>query len=326
MVPAQKRVTSYDIAKASGVSQATVSYVLNRVEGQKISDATRERVLAAAAELNYRPYGPARTLSLGHSRTVMFVLPSFPLGHAMNELLANLTSRLSHKGLKLLTYRPEPNESVLQIASDLSPYGIISLVPLSPDQHRSLEQQGIAVEVMALSTPAGEDADLTNPQERNGQMQIEYLLSKGHTRIGAAMPNDERLRPFSEPRLAGIDQALEERSLDAAVVRVLHGDVDQAVHAVRNWVELGITAVAAYNDDVAVEVLAGARRAGVRVPDQLAVIGLDDTPIARQIDPTLTSVFTDMDHLAARLVHHLVGETKPLRVKNNTHVVPRESA
>src|SRR3954452_6598558 len=88
------RVTATDVAKEAGVSQATVSYVLNDTPGQTIPEATRQRVREAMGRLGYTPHGAARALRLGRSDAVLFVLPDWPLGPALISLVEGLTVAL----------------------------------------------------------------------------------------------------------------------------------------------------------------------------------------------------------------------------------------
>ncbi len=117
---ATRRVTSADVARHAGVSRATVSYVVNDVADAGISAETKERVLAAAAELGYSQYGPGRALKSGRSDVVLFVLNDMPVGHAINQLVHELQVRFGANGLSLVLYRvgPEQQPPVADLARD----------------------------------------------------------------------------------------------------------------------------------------------------------------------------------------------------------------
>src|SRR3954447_11730402 len=87
----RRRVTATDVAREAGVSQATVSYVLNDTPGQTIPEQTRQRVRAAMDRLAYTPHAAARALRRGHSDTVLFVLPDWPLGASLVAVIEGLT-------------------------------------------------------------------------------------------------------------------------------------------------------------------------------------------------------------------------------------------
>ena len=97
-----RRPTLADVASATGVSTATVSYVLNDKPGQSIPEHTRERVRAAAAELGYVRSGAARALARGRSDLVLLVVPDVPVGPVLVGLLERLTTACSRAGLHLL--------------------------------------------------------------------------------------------------------------------------------------------------------------------------------------------------------------------------------
>src|SRR5262245_23907323 len=103
-----RRVTSADVARASGVSRATVSYVLNNDPRQSISPETRERVLQAVEELGYRPFAPARILRAGRSQIVLAVLPFELVDPGLARGLKKLEAGLAAQGFSLIWYVGAP--------------------------------------------------------------------------------------------------------------------------------------------------------------------------------------------------------------------------
>src|SRR6185503_9607789 len=100
----RNRVTSLEVAQHSGVSRATVSYVLNGTPNQTISAETRQRVLDAAERLGYTPYAPARALRSGRSDVVVFLLPEWPIGASIARLVEDLTRALVAARLTLVMH------------------------------------------------------------------------------------------------------------------------------------------------------------------------------------------------------------------------------
>ncbi|NMO51514.1 substrate-binding domain-containing protein [Actinoplanes sp. TBRC 11911] len=197
----------------------------------------------------------------------------------------------------------------------------------------------------AFRVRAGRSLDM--PQQLIGRRQAEHLAAAGHTRIGYAAPDDARLRIFAEPRLAGVRAVCHAEGLAAPAIETVALDAAQAADAVRRWRAQGVTAICAYNDEVALAVLAGIRVAGVANPASagacqestqaglvggvLAVIGVDDIPAARLATPALTTVTTDQialaAHLAASVVAAVSGQPAPaLPVADLVRVIVRESA
>src|ERR671932_2290978 len=101
---AGRRVTSADVAREAGVSRATVSYVLNAVPHQKIAEATRQRILEAAARLGYAPSAAARAMRSGRSDIVLCLLPDWPIGPTVGGFLEHLSAALAADGLTLLAH------------------------------------------------------------------------------------------------------------------------------------------------------------------------------------------------------------------------------
>lgn len=127
--------------------------------------------------------------------------------------------------------------------------------------------------------------------EPTGDFQMSHLVAVGHTRCGYAMPDDPVLQQwFGASRVEGAGAVCAEYGLPAPIEEIVSLDADQATNAVRGWLDAGVTAVAAYNDDIALAVIGAARRLGVQVPGELAVIGMDNTSISAVTAPTLTTV------------------------------------
>lgn len=139
------------------------------------------------------------------------------------------------------------------------------------------------------------------------RLQIDHLVNHGHTVLGYALPADTRLQSFSQPRLDGALEAAKYLGLEAPDVRAVDVDLDSAADAVAAWLDRGVTAVAAYNDDIALALLGAAWRLGIKVPDGLAVIGVDAAPIGAVSTPPLTSVEIDTANLAAQFAQQFAS-------------------
>jgi DNA-binding LacI/PurR family transcriptional regulator len=159
----------------------------------------------------------------------------------------------------------------------------------------------------------------------------EHLAAAGHRRLGYALPADERVRMFSEPRPDGARLACADLGLEEPVARGVPLDPAAAATAVTAWRAAGVSAVCAYNDEVGLAVLAGLRRLGLTAPADLAVVGVDDIPAAALADPPLSSVVLDQQalatHLAASLLASLAGRPAPRRPGSDiVRLVHRESS
>ncbi|GCE76961.1 LacI family DNA-binding transcriptional regulator [Cellulomonas biazotea] len=326
-----RRVTSVDVAREAGVSRTTVSYVLNATPHQKIPDGTRQRVLDAAARLGYAPSAAARALQSGRSDVVLYLLPDWPVGPAVTHTLVRLSTALAAHGYTLLAYPRAAGRPVADVWRSIEPAAVVSWEDLDPADVAAMRAAGVLVAVALLRGPGTAEGSLEVSQQRIGRMQAEHLAAAGHRRLGYADPDDPRVRGFAEPRLDGVRAACADLGLDEPVVRTVPPDTATAADAVRAWREAGVTAVCAYNDDVALAVLAGARAAGVDVPGGLAVVGVDDVPAAALAAPPLTTVTTDQEgiaeHIAALVVAGLDGTPPPPRLTSDVvRLVRRASA
>ncbi|MEV6842230.1 LacI family DNA-binding transcriptional regulator [Actinoplanes sp. NPDC051411] len=332
-----RRVTSADVARLAGVSRATVSYVLNDTPRQTISADTRSRVRSAAATLGYAPSAAARTLRTGRSDVVLLLLPDWPIGPEVGAMLGHLSTELARIGLTFVVHPGNREDRpISEIWKAITPAAVIAYADFSPGEMAAMRAAGVAL-VVALfgrepqSWGAEHGRELEVPQQLVGRRQVEHLAAAGHTRLGYACPDDERLQFFSEPRLAGVRSACRAGGLPEPLTETVTLSAEAAADSVRRWRASGVTGVCAYNDEVALAVLAGVRRLGLAVPADLAVIGVDDIPPARLAAPALTTVTTDQSAVAAHLVETVLaamkGEPGPVfQAADLVGVVKRESA
>jgi DNA-binding LacI/PurR family transcriptional regulator len=329
-----RRVTSADVAREAGVSRTTVSYVLNDTPHQKIPPATRQRILDAVQRLGYAPSPAARALQSGRSDVVLCLLPDWPIGPTVGSLLQHLSAALAAEGLTLLAHpRGAGTDVGSQVWKVITPAAVIAYEDFQDQEVEAIRAAGIQVTVALLNRAGRRHEELGIPQQRIGRLQVEHLAAAGHRRLGYAFPDDPRVLSFAEPRLDGVRHACADLGLDGPIVRTVPLEVAGAVDAVQAWrVEApAVTAVCAYNDEVALALLAGLRRLGLRAPDDLAVVGVDDIPAAALADPPLTTVVEDQrvvaENLALTIVRGLTGQQSPRRPSSKSlQVVRRESA
>ena len=304
-------VTSSDVARDSGVSRTTVSYVLNDTPGTTISEQTRARVRASAERLGYTPSPAARTLRTGRSDLVLYVLPDWPLGPAVDSLLDHLAAELADRGLSLLVHHLRGGRPLSELLRVVTPRAVVGFTALSTEDREATRRAGIQVLGTLLDEDPGAAGVFTVAQRSIGRLQARHLHAAGHRAIGYAASTDPRVRQFVELRLDGVREGCVEAGLPEPVVRSVEPDLASARTAVRDWVGQGVGAVAAYNDDVAIAVLAGLRAEGLTAPGDLAVIGVDDAPAAQFTVPPLTTVSQALDaqarHLAGVVVSGLQG-------------------
>lgn len=298
----RRRTTASDIARSLGLSRATVGFVLNNTPGQTISEGTRARVIAEADRLGYRPHTAARALASGRTRIILLVLPDWPLDFNLRRNIEEASLALDEAGYALITYTPHPTGQARPLWETLQPDVVMSMTAFSPEQAAAIRAAGVPSLI-----PDPDDSSIERYEEDGQRMQVEHLHALGHRRIAFVGSSDPRITDLVMGRRVRVEAAAAALGMEP----VLTQDVDfrdAALPAlVREWHTAGITAVAAYNDDIAATIMGAAARAGLSIPDDLAVIGHDDTPLALMIDPQLTSVRVDIVGLGRYLAALAVG-------------------
>ncbi|MCD9872765.1 LacI family DNA-binding transcriptional regulator [Streptomyces guryensis] len=328
------RVTSKDVAREAGVSQTTVSFVLNGKDEHGLSAETRRRVLETAKRLGYVPSGAGRALRKGRSKVVLCVVPDFPVAEAMEQFKLALGRSLGEAGYTCVyLHHAGTTTPLAELWQHVQPAVVVAFGSLSPDDTQSLHRAEIPL-IDGVFTPDG--THLTGlSQEDIGRLQIEHLAARGHRHIGYAALDDPRERPFCRPRLRGATRACSDLGLPAPQVVSMRYSRDSARNAVAEWTQgaTPVTAVAAFNDLAALAVLASCRIQHIVVPDDLALIGVDDLPMSSLAVPALTTIRMDLtaaaDNLASSVLS-TVGAQPPTApsgpdAADILAIVPRET-
>ncbi len=295
-----KRATAREVAERAGVSRTTVSFVLNNVPGIRISEETRQSVLAAARELDYHPDATARSMVTGKTHIIGFVLRQ-DLDQAFADrfvptVLIGISAAASEQNYKVL-FEPIPLEDTsggyTRLLRERYVDGIVLSGPRFDDQELlRAHQQGAPV--VLLGQLPGSGLPFVDVNNRGGaQKATEHLLKLGHRRL-ALITNADPIYTASADRLAGYRQALQDAGLPYRSELVRHGDFTPQSGAAAMEALLDLapppTAVFIASDTVALGALQTLRRRKLRVPDDLAIVGFDDIPLSEFIDPPLTTV------------------------------------
>jgi LacI family transcriptional regulator len=303
-------VTIRDVAQRAGVSVATVSRVLNR--SGVVREETRQRVEGAAAELRYTPNSTARSLITRRTSTFGVVLPDL-YGEFFSEVIRGMDPLARQSGYHLLLSSSHDDQREIQFALGAMHGRVDGLIVMSPN---------VRAAALAASLPAGVPVVLLNCEADGGPFpalnvdnfggareMVRHLAALGHRRIGMVRGGDANFD--ARERLRAYRAALAEAGLEGADGRwEAPGDFTEAGgwRAARELAGRGDrpTAIFCANDSMAVGAMSALRAAGLRVPDDVAVAGFDDIPIARYLSPPLTSVHVDVHRLGARAVEILV--------------------
>ncbi|MCQ0989266.1 LacI family DNA-binding transcriptional regulator [Jiella marina] len=299
-----------DVAKAAGVSVATVSRHLNR--SLTLPDATVARIEAAIAELGYRPNPHARRLSLGRSDTIGLVIPDIA-----NPFFATLAAAVEEEadarglGVALRSSLNRPGRE-LKYLDQLRHNEVDGLIFVT----NHIDQTGaLAAEIDRVERVVVLDEDVPGvgvpkiycDNEAAGRLAAEAFLASGHRHVGfvgsdaAMISTSGRLGGFARQICDGGGQ----------VSFVSHGDYTRAFgrRAAAEFIERGLpaTALFAASDEIALGLLEVFRDAGIRVPAELSLIGFDDTGPLHLIDPPLTTIRQPVREIGRRGVELLAS-------------------
>lgn len=324
-------ITIRDVAQRAGVSVTTVSRALNGTG--PVSDEVRRRVEAASAELRYLPHGTARSLITRRTDVFGVVLPDL-FGEFFSEVIRGMDPQAQQRGYHLLLSGSRDGRREIEFAVGAMRGRVDGMIVMSPDVGGA-ELEGCLppdVPVVLLNCDvAGTAFSAINVDNYGGALEmVRHLIRLGHRRVamitGAAANFDAR------ERLRGFRAAIEEAGAPVAGVEAA-GDFTEAggYRAALELLEDGHppTAIFCANDSMAVGAISALRRAGKRVPDDVAVAGFDDVPIGRYLSPSLSSVRVDVNRMGARAVellcHAIAGDAPPAQELLETRLVIRRS-
>jgi LacI family transcriptional regulator len=311
------RSDAKDVARLAGVSTATVSRALN--SPAQVDPVTRQRVLDAAARLRYVPHGAARTLRSHRSKMIGAVVPSFDYALYARTTSA-LQRRLDERGYSLVLAEHHYDLAAeLRVAGQLVQHGVDAFVFVgldhAPNLFALLEDYGRPYVLTWGVDPLEQHPSVGFDNRAATHAVTRHLLDLGHRRIGllsAPVEGNDRARARGE----GVRAALSEHGLALAPECVQYAAISlsaaQEAMARLLAVPEPPTAVVATNDVFAVGAMLACREAGVRIPQDLSVTGVDNTDLGATQTPGLTSVRTpiiDIGRAAAdQLVARLEGE------------------
>jgi LacI family transcriptional regulator len=320
--PLSAQPTLRDVARRSGVSVTTASVVLNdRRDGVRVTDATRERVRQAARELGYTPNVLARSLRTQTSRTLGLLSDEVvTTPYAVAMLAAALREAARHGYLlSIVEMDSAGSASVGRRALDLLLQQQVTSVIYATMYHRVIDAPDPlpASTVFLNCRPAGGGYRAVVPDERQGaRLAVTELLRSGHRRV--AFLDDEQQPVASQQRLAGLREGLAAAGLrfDPALHVRGHSSAQGGL-AVGALLDLPPaqrpTGVFCFNDRMAMGAFRAARTRGLRVPDDLSVVGFDDQQfIASELDPPLTTVRIPHPEMGTLAVRRLLDDTDPV--------------
>lgn len=325
------RPTIKDVAKKAGVSIATVSRILNGLPGYTM--ATRQTVLDVIQEIGYRPNAIARGLVNKHTNTIGVLLPSISsrLASALLNGIENAAHKLDYSTIICNTERD--GKRTLEYLNVLSEKQVDGIIVTSEWLRDAYEEALVAMKIpviLVLTVSSHLPIPHIKLDDKLAAYQAtEYLIDHGHTKIGMISgARDDKLAGL--PRIEGYKQALSDNSLMISEDRIAYGDFayKSGIGCMEELFQRfpDITAVFAASDEMAVGASSCAYRKGIKIPDELSVIGYDDTQDAEMAIPPLTTVSQPVYEMGQRAVGMLFGDSETTESVIMPHrIVERDS-
>ena len=325
--------TIKDVAERAGVSVATVSRVLNRLD--IVSDSTARRVSEAAAKLGYIPHAGARSLSMRRTQCVGAVLPDL-YGEFFSELIRGIDRAAREQAQHLLLTCSHGDAGELSGALRAMQGRADGVLVMSPHVDAAVVEGNLppTMPIVLMNTPRGGSPYSSFLVDNHGgaTAMVKHLWGRGHRRIAMiAGPEgnfdaDERLRGFTGT-LARLAPRTHPQVLRGDFTEESGHRAGREIAAMRRRPD----AVFAANDTMAVGCFFALSEAGLRVPDDIALAGFDDIPVARYLTPPLTTVRVRIAELGEAAFRRLMraverrGEDKPSKQLLRTELVVRKS-
>lgn len=311
-LPGGKSVTMQDIADKVGVSKALVSMIFRGVPGP--SAETKERVLAVADEMDYRPNRTAALLSLRRTHLIGVLTDIRNAFHA--EMVEHMVAEADGVGYEVVlgaVTPTHPESKVIETLLDFRCEAVVLLGPGASDEE--LGAWSARVPIVAVGRRIGGIDAVRAGDSRGMSDVVDHLVGLGHSRIAHV----SGAGAIGKDRQAGYRRAMHRHGLDE-FVRVVEGDFTEncAPGAVAELWDSGDTrptAIVAANDRSAVGVLDALQRKGISVPEEVSVTGYDDSTLARMAHIDLTTVSQEPKAQAARAVSAAVERLDDGRVE-----------
>jgi DNA-binding LacI/PurR family transcriptional regulator len=311
--------TIKDVAEYAGVGIGTVSRVLNGAAS--VSDGTRRKVVAAIRALEYRPSPAARALSRRRASTIAVTAP-FLTRPSVVERVRGVVDALSGSEYDLWLAAVETPEQRLRRLAEVGQRDRADgalLISLAPTAQEEADLASLETPVVVVDSKVSLLASVITDDVAGGRMAAEYLLELGHRQIAYIGDEfDERFHfTSSADRLTGLRVALADADIEYDERMFAHGPHDRATATLLTQSLLAVrnppTAIFASSDTQAIGVLEAARAAGIRVPDELSVIGFDDIETAELFGlTTVRQPLFESGRVAAELLLDSLGSQRPL--------------
>ena len=324
--------TIKDVAKKVGVSVATVSYVLNGKK--KISEDTKKKIYEAIEELNYVPNINAQGLNSHSSRLIGVVVPQTENGDKLlfqnafyGEVLGSIEYWARQKGYHVIVSATDTNESYLKLAKQRNLDGII-VIGMYPDEfYKELKKTDIPIVLIDSYCNDFYYHSIRIDDAYGSYLATKYLLENGHSEI-AFFVGQVKDNGVMKKRLLGYKQALEQFGVEYNEKYIFEGqiDYDSGIKLADKLVnsKLSITAIVCAADILAIGVMSELYKLGVKVPDDISIVGFDDLETSKYLTPALTTIHQQISLKGQKAVELLLEHIEKTNLPKQEEVLSLE--
>ena len=334
-----EKITIQDVARLAKVSTGTVSRVLNNKPD--VDPLTRERILRIVEERGYVPSITAAGLAVGRNRLISVLVPAltWPLVSELMLSVAEIVEETSYEivlySISTSNHERDCSRVIDRILATKLTAGLLAVFPGQSARHLTeLHQHGFPVVLIDDQNPPVEGIPWIGADNRTGAYEAtRYLIQLGHKRI--AYIQGPMKYKVSHERYQGYCDALQEAALELDPLLVQEGDFmptggSSCARAFFTRPEAERpTAIFAGSDLMAYGVMSAAQECGLRIPEDITLVGFDDNPSSAHMQPALTTVkqpFSDMGQRAIQLLLHLIEQSRSARHGQSPHGVLVEEA
>jgi len=307
-------VTIKDVSNHAGVSIKTVSRVINNEEN--VADATKHKVLASIKKLGFSPNKSAQSLRSKRSYMIALIYDNSNKSY-LADIQNGILQVCKKSGYNLILQEcdyedKDLSNSIIDFVESFNIDGLIVTPPLSDkdDFLSNLELANIQYSVIAQSTKKVSSSFVSSNDYDASYEMTEKIISLGHKKIGFVKGNE--IYSASSLRFNGFISAINDHSLERNFDWIIQGDFTfesgfQAGKKIFSLAEQP-TAIFASNDSMAAGLMKSAQMKKILIPDELSIIGFDDSPIAQQLWPSLSTVRQPINEMAIHAAKLLIGE------------------
>lgn len=310
-------ITLKDVAEKAGVTPATVSYVINGTKN--VSAETKRRVEAAVDELGYAVNAAARTLSSANRRSKLIgvVVPQTETGNRLmfqnnfySEILGSIEYHARQNGYHIIISATDANESYLTLAKERNLDGII-IIGMYPDEFY-VQMKKAQIPIVLIDSYCNDHYyHNVRIDDRHGSyLATKCLLDHGHRDV-AFFAGQLKENGVMKKRFAGYRDALEEVGANHSPALIFEGNIDyeNGIDLANRLIDskVNATAIVAAADILAIGAMKGLFERGIRVPDDISIMGFDDLEVSQYLTPGLSTIKQQISLKGERAVELLIN-------------------